>query len=73
MIHIAERMSRLGTETAFEVLAKARALEAKAWGGAALIGLFLLLFVWQGGKFFRRNRPGDYRPDALPPDVSPHQ
>jgi aspartate/methionine/tyrosine aminotransferase len=29
MIHIAQRMSRLGTETAFEVLAKARALEAK--------------------------------------------
>ncbi|MFI5251738.1 MAG: pyridoxal phosphate-dependent aminotransferase [Bacteroidota bacterium] len=29
MIHIAERMSRLGTETAFEVLAKARALEAQ--------------------------------------------
>ena len=29
MIHLAQRMSRLGTETAFEVLAKARALEAK--------------------------------------------
>ncbi len=29
MIPLAERMSRLGTETAFEVLAKARALEAK--------------------------------------------
>ncbi len=29
MIHIAQRMSRLGTETAFEVLAKARALEAR--------------------------------------------
>ncbi len=29
MIHIAQRMSRLGTETAFEVLAKAKALEAK--------------------------------------------
>lgn len=28
-LHIAERMLRLGTETAFEVLAKARALEAK--------------------------------------------
>ncbi|HDL18863.1 MAG TPA: pyridoxal phosphate-dependent aminotransferase, partial [Bacteroidetes bacterium] len=26
---LAERMSRLGTETAFEVLAKAKALEAK--------------------------------------------
>ena len=29
MINLAERMSRLGTETAFEVLAKAKALEAK--------------------------------------------
>ncbi len=29
MIHVAQRMRRLGTETAFEVLAKARALEAK--------------------------------------------
>jgi aspartate/methionine/tyrosine aminotransferase len=29
MIHIAQRMSRLGTETAFEVLARARALEAQ--------------------------------------------
>jgi aspartate aminotransferase len=29
MIHIAKRMQRLGTETAFEVLAKARALEAE--------------------------------------------
>src|SRR2546421_9551738 len=29
MIHIAQRMGRLGTETAFEVLAKARALEAQ--------------------------------------------
>src|SRR6266581_774947 len=28
-MHIAQRMNRLGTETAFEVLAKARALEAK--------------------------------------------
>ena len=29
MIKLAERMSRLGTETAFEVLAKAKALEAQ--------------------------------------------
>jgi len=29
MMNLAERMSRLGTETAFEVLAKAKALEAK--------------------------------------------
>jgi aspartate aminotransferase len=29
MMHIAERISRLGTETAFEVLVRARALEAQ--------------------------------------------
>ena len=29
MIHVARRMQRLGTETAFEILAKARALEAQ--------------------------------------------
>lgn len=29
MIHVAQRMSRLGTETAFEVLGRARALEAQ--------------------------------------------
>ena len=28
-LHLARRMARLGTETAFEVLVKARALEAK--------------------------------------------
>ncbi|MFM8437968.1 MAG: pyridoxal phosphate-dependent aminotransferase, partial [Candidatus Kapaibacterium sp.] len=28
-MHIAERISRLGTETAFEVLVRARALEAQ--------------------------------------------
>jgi hypothetical protein len=24
------------------------------------------LFLWQSGNYFRRNRPGSYRPDALP-------
>lgn len=43
-----------------------RALQADAKGGAVFIGAFLLLFLWQGGNFFRRNRPGTYRADALP-------
>jgi len=43
-----------------------RALMADAMGGAAFIGVFLALFLWQGGNFFRRNRPGIYRADALP-------
>jgi hypothetical protein len=48
-----------------------RALQTQALGAAALIALFLLLFVWQGGSFFRRNRPGRYSPDALPPELLP--
>ncbi len=40
-------------------------------GGAAFIGFFMLLFVWQGGNFFRRNKPGYYRPDALPELLMP--
>lgn len=43
-----------------------RALQADAKGGAAFIGAFMLLFLWQGGNFFRRNRPGVYRADAPP-------
>jgi len=48
-----------------------RALEAKAWGGAAFIAAFLALFLWQAGVYFRRNRPGHYRADALPADLVP--
>jgi hypothetical protein len=49
----------------------ARALQAEATAAAALIGGFLVLFLWQGGNFFRRNRPGLYRPDNLPAEVMP--
>jgi hypothetical protein len=48
-----------------------RALEVHAIGGAAFIGAFVALFLWQGGNFFRRNRPGTYRPDALPHELMP--
>ncbi|MEP7030766.1 MAG: hypothetical protein ABI830_07520 [Pseudolabrys sp.] len=49
----------------------ARAVQGGAMGGAAFISFFMLLFVWQGGNFFRRNRPGHYRPDALPELLMP--
>jgi len=49
----------------------ARALQADAKAGAAFVGAFLALFLWQGGNFFRRNRPGRYRPEAIPPAVMP--
>ncbi len=48
-----------------------RALQAHTIGGAVFILAFLALFLWQGGNFFRRNRPGKYRPDALPPELLP--
>ena len=48
-----------------------RALQIQSFGGAAFIAAFLALFLWQGGNFFRRNKPGLYRPDALPPDLLP--
>jgi hypothetical protein len=49
----------------------ARGLAAGAGRGAGIVAVFLALFLWQGGNFFRRNRPGTYRPDALPPEVMP--
>ena len=49
----------------------ARALQAGVMSGAAFVGGFLGLFLWQGGNFFRRNRPGLYRPEALPAELMP--
>jgi hypothetical protein len=43
-----------------------RAIDAGAMLGAALIAVFLLMFLWQLGNIFYRNRPRTYRPDALP-------
>lgn len=48
-----------------------RALQSGVFAGAAFVGAFLALFVWQGGNFLRRNRPGTYRPDALPAMLLP--
>jgi len=46
-------------------------LQERAWGGAAFIAVFLLIFLWQAGNYFRRNRPGLYGLDALPPELMP--
>ncbi len=48
-----------------------RSLQANTVGGAAFVGAFLAVFVWQGGNFLRRNRPGVYRPDAPPAELLP--
>jgi hypothetical protein len=47
------------------------ALAVGAWAGAALVGGFLGLFLWQSGSYFRRNRPGRYRPQAPPSALVP--
>jgi hypothetical protein len=49
-----------------------RALQADAKGGAAFIGIFTLLFFWQGGNFLRRNRPGLYAPGSPPAELMPN-
>ncbi len=48
-----------------------RALQMQAWSGAAFIAAVLALFLWQTVNFFRRNRPGVYRADAIPEQVMP--
>jgi hypothetical protein len=48
-----------------------RALASGTYSGAALVAGFLALFVWQSGGYFRRNRPGRYRPEAPPKELVP--
>ena len=48
-----------------------KTLQRYVQGPAAFVGAFMLLFLWQGGNFFRRNRPGFYRPEALPAELLP--
>jgi hypothetical protein len=48
-----------------------QSLYAAVWGGAALVAAFSLMFLWHGVSYLRRNRPGRYRPDALPDVLVP--
>jgi hypothetical protein len=48
-----------------------RSLQYGAAFAALMILAFLLLFLWQAGNIFYRNRPASYRPDALPPALLP--
>jgi hypothetical protein len=59
-----------GVTVALTVLA-VRALAAGAATGAALVAAFFAFFIWQSGAYFRRNRPGRYRPEAPPPQLVP--
>jgi hypothetical protein len=48
-----------------------QALGVGAYAGAAVVGGILVLCVWQSGTYFLRNRPGRYRPSALPKELVP--
>jgi hypothetical protein len=48
-----------------------RALQVEQWAGAAVVGGFLALFLWQIGTFFQRNRPRHFRGDSVPADILP--
>jgi hypothetical protein len=48
-----------------------RGLQQGAVAGGGLAAVFLAIYLWQVGTFFRRNRPGRYRPDAIPAAVLP--
>jgi hypothetical protein len=53
------------------VIVGVRSLLQGDWMGVAVVGVLILLFGWQIGNFFRRNRPLRYRPDAVPEIVLP--
>jgi hypothetical protein len=53
------------------VLLIARGVQEGALAGAGIAGAFLAFYLWQVGTFFRRNRPGRYRPEAIPAAVLP--
>lgn len=48
-----------------------QALQAGVYAGAAFVGAFLALYLWQIENFLRRNRPGTYSPEALPKEIMP--
>ena len=48
-----------------------RALASANRSAMLLLGALLAIFLWQGGAFFRRNRPRRYRPETPPRDLLP--
>ena len=48
-----------------------KSVQASDWRTGGVILALFAIFAWQLGSFFVRNRPGDYRPDAIPPQVLP--
>jgi len=48
-----------------------RATSFDQWAPMVVVGIFFLVFAYQLGTYFYRNRPGRYRPDAIPAGVLP--
>ena len=48
-----------------------KAAQLAEWKALAVIAALFAVFGWQLGNYFLRNRPGEYRPDAVPPRVLP--
>jgi hypothetical protein len=48
-----------------------RALFSDVKVGALFVAAFLGVFIWRGGNFLRRNRPGLYPPAAPPRELMP--
>ena len=48
-----------------------QAVATHAWSGAGFVAVVLALFLWQAGGYFKRNRPGRYRPQTPPRDLLP--
>jgi len=48
-----------------------RAMNFDQWAPKVVVAIFFLVFAYQLGTYFYRNRPRRYRPDAVPPDVLP--
>jgi len=48
-----------------------RAFQTGDKAAAAFVFVFFVLFAWQVGTYFYRNKPGRYRPDALPGHLLP--
>ena len=48
-----------------------RATNIDQWALMMVVAIFFLVFAYQLGTYFYRNRPGSYRPDAILAGVLP--
>ena len=48
-----------------------RATSFEQWAPMVVVAIFFLVFAYQLGTYFYRNRPGRYRPNSIPAGVLP--